>query len=216
MSISRKRDIRAVLADATNLLVTSKRSCAVVASKTIKSLSVRGAPRGIHTSKHVCTDFHTSGTESVASSPGLSQLIRSRPNVIQEGQGIIKAYIERNSTFTIQKAVALNIFSVSVLDGSRILEACNIASKYTGFSSQVIRRWAEFVLVDLFASTSNIDNIDDEELELQLHSNRGKHSKCESLLDNEEFQLDATKYVRENGYSATGLKSTFFGFLHFG
>jgi hypothetical protein len=44
-----------------------------------------------------------------------------------------------------------------------------------------------------------IANIDDESLEAELISSRGKHPKWNSLVHEESFQLDATEYVREHG-----------------
>ena len=42
--------------------------------------------------------------------------------------------------------------------------------------------------------------VDDETLEAELTSDRGKHPKWNSLMQDESFILDATEYVRENGY----------------
>ena len=114
--------------------------------------------------------------------------------------GIIQTYIERNSLFHLQKAIALNIFSVAVSDGSGIIDACNLAAKCTGFHIDAIRKWAGAVFRDFFGTVANIDNVDDEALEGELISNRGKHPKWISLIHDESFQLDATEYVREHGY----------------
>ncbi len=94
----------------------------------------------------------------------------------------------------------MNIFSVAVLEASRILDACNLAAKFTGFSPRVIRRWAEAVFRDFFGAITNIDDADDEALEAELTSSRGKHPKWNSLVQDESFKLDATEFVREHGY----------------
>ena len=55
----------------------------------------------------------------------------------------INGFLERNTTFETQKAFALHIFTTAVrVDGAGILAATAEAAKYTGFSSEVLRRWA--------------------------------------------------------------------------
>lgn len=54
---------------------------------------------------------------------------------------------------------------------------------------------------DFFAATVNIDDVDDEALEAELMSNKGKHPKWLSLMHDESFKLEATNFVRENGYT---------------
>ena len=53
---------------------------------------------------------------------------------------------------------------------------------------------------DFFGETGNIDDIDDELVELELTSNKGKHPKWASLMHDENFRLEATQFVREHGY----------------
>ena len=50
------------------------------------------------------------------------------------------------------------------------------------------------------AAHSNLDDIDDEFVELELLSDWGKSSVHDSLVHNEEFKLAARSYVRENAY----------------
>lgn len=50
------------------------------------------------------------------------------------------------------------------------------------------------------AAHSNLDDIDDEFVELELSSDRGKASVHDSLIHSEEFKLAARTYVRENAY----------------
>lgn len=77
----------------------------------------------------------------------------------------------------IRKAIAINIFLPAVLEGGGILAACKVAAKFTGFSDEVIRRWAKDTFCDYFGMVVNIDDVDDEsieeELEIQLESQRG-------------------------------------------
>ncbi|ORU94723.1 MAG: hypothetical protein A6F71_09525 [Cycloclasticus sp. symbiont of Poecilosclerida sp. M] len=109
-------------------------------------------------------------------------------------------YIERNTTFTIQKAIALHIFAVSVSNGSGIMTACAQASSFTHFAVEVIRRWAVDVFRDYFGTLSCIEDVTDMSLETELKSSRGRHPKHMSLMTDENFRTDACQYVRENGY----------------
>ena len=55
-------------------------------------------------------------------------------------------------------------------------------------------------LCGVFWWSENIDDVDDKELAGELSSNKGKHPKSTSLFNDEQFQLDARKYVRGVGY----------------
>lgn len=112
--------------------------------------------------------------------------------------GCIKDYIERNTTFIIQKACALRIFCGCVLSGMGIVKA---AASCTAFSARVIRKWAVEIFRDYFAIISNIDDVTDKSLELELLSNRGKHPKWLSLMTDENFKQDAREYILKNGAS---------------
>ena len=46
-----------------------------------------------------------------------------------------------------------------------------------GFNSDVIRRWAGAVFCDYFGAVANIDDVDDETIEAELTSSRGKYPK---------------------------------------
>ena len=205
----RKRGITALLSDTPSFEAHSERGSALVAREFIKSISARKAPRGI--SSHAVAVPSASATlaqtracyrrkADVCDPDTLQHIIKSRPEVLERGQDIIYKYIERSGRFTLQKAMALNIFSVSVMEGSGIIQACNLASKITGFSPQVVRRWADAVFLGFFATTANIDDVDDDVMESELESSRGKFSKWESLLDSEGFRLEATQFVRKHGY----------------
>ena len=48
---------------------------------------------------------------------------------------------------------------------------------------------------------SCLEDIDDEIVHLELSSDQGKASVNDSLLHNDEFQLSARTYIRENAYN---------------
>ena len=91
-----------------------------------------------------------------------------KQEVVEEGLVCIQSYIERSTSFIIQKAFALQLFATSVVNGIEVLEACVLAAKCSTFSSWTIRRWAGDVFGGYFFSISNIDDVSDEKLELEL------------------------------------------------
>ena len=64
-----------------------------------------------------------------------------------------------------------------------IIEAIKVASKFSGYCPEVIRRWAMAVFVDFFGNISCLEDVDDDELYEVLSSNRGCHSKVTSLIE---------------------------------
>ena len=222
MAYSKKRGIKALLSDTSNIpevaskrtcaaVRAPKRKCAAIAKESIQKQTRKAAPRGRHVQK-LATSTALPDTTLEPENPtlepenptlhqvSLSNMLKSRPEILHHGKDIISKYIERNITFTEQKAMALNIFAVAVSEGDGVLDACKMAAKFTGFNPEVIRRWAMDIFLDFFGSTSNIDDIDDEAMEAELMSSRGKHSKCDSLMHDENFTTAATAYVREHGY----------------
>ena len=112
----------------------------------------------------------------------------------------MQSYLERNTTFVMNKACALRIFAGAVLSGYGIMESCNLAAKCTLLSSRTIWQWANDVFGDFFSIVSNLDDISDEKLEMELQSGRGKHPKWVSLMMDEGFKQEVREYVLENGY----------------
>ena len=49
-------------------------------------------------------------------------------------------------------------------------------------------------------SISNIDDVSDEKLELELSSNMGRHPKWVSLMSDEKFRKEARRFIADNGY----------------
>ena len=187
-SFKRRRSDSLVVAESCVIPEGVRRTCASKATENIQELSRRQASRGRHASA------------GVVDNSSLLQAVKSRPHILEKGQQILHSYIDANTTLATQKAMALNIFAVCMKEGNGIIEACAEAAKYTGFNAEVVRRWAETIFRDFFLITANIDNISDEVLESELSSSRGKHPKWISLINDENFQLQATEYVRQHGY----------------
>lgn len=210
--------LRAFLSDQSNIPSPeplTKRSCATKAGNEIVNYSQRQAPRGVHTAKikrrkHVVASCESSRTSDRGHPPhvpennfdhtSLYKLLKSRPEVLTQGMECIHQYIERNSTFVMQKAIALHILAVCLSNGGGVLDACAQASDFTQFSAEAIRRWAVEIYRDYFGTISSMENITDSSLEHELSSNRGRHPKCASMMHDENFRLEIQQYVRENGY----------------
>jgi hypothetical protein len=218
MTSSRKRGIQSVILDEINLNLfepAKKRGSAVKASESIKNQTKSMAPRGLSKLPARSDSTPTMQDPSTPSdSLTLSKTLKSRPEVLCEGQKSLSKYIERNTMHTMQKAIALNIFAVSVSEGHPILDACKLAGKCTSFHPRVIRRWAEMIFRDFFAEIANIDDVTDDRLERELSSNRGKHPKWISLMHDEDFRLEATQYIRGHGYVKGAPNLTLAEFVH--
>ncbi len=131
----------------------------------------------------------------------LRSMKQTQPRVFKEGGERLEQYIEKNTTAEVQKAFALVIFGKCVTTFKMgIIEATEAASKFSGFSGEVIRRWAMNVFAEFFGSVSCVEDVDDEDLIKVLSSKRGCHSKVVSLINDEQFCIKAAKYVRQNGY----------------
>ena len=130
----------------------------------------------------------------------LCQILKKNPEVIEHGMECISKYIQRNTPFVTMKAISLNIFAGAVSSGMGIIEACELSSACMGYSSETIRLWAVSCFRDFFGDLSCLEDVDNECLETELSSNRGKHPKIESLFHDKTFQLEAREYVREHAY----------------
>ena len=161
----------------------SKRACASKARMNIKKQCKLKAPRGIHVSRHPgCRNADPAPNpppiESALNPPSteqtLNKLVKGQPAKFQQGMQTLHAYIDHNTSFAVKKAIVLQVFSTCVRNGMGILQACSLAGEVLDFSPQVVRKWAQDVYVDFFASS---EDTTEEQLEKKLESARGKHSK---------------------------------------
>ena len=215
MASKRLRGVSAFLQDVTNTdqqqIPRSKRTCSDRAVEMVKQLShtckIKCAPRGRHAvveasidHQHgvveasedyqhgvveASEDYQHGVVEASEDCQTLKKVIDSRHNVIEQGVKRIQQYTERNTTFVMQKAFAIQLFGCLVLQGKDIIAAI---------------KWARNVFVDYFSTAANLDDITDYRLELELESSRGKHPKWFSLLADENLKGQLKKYVLDNGY----------------
>ena len=158
MSTTRVRGLKAFLADVTNTHPPppAKRQCAERAEKVFSNQLKKKAPRGGSGNPVLPDDTSQGGSSSTAVQDvdvditTVKSLLDKRPEVLQEGFRCLLEFTERNTSYEIQKATTLQIFAGSVLRGSKILEACDLAAAFTPFSSRTVRRWAKDVFALLF------------------------------------------------------------------
>ena len=167
----------------------------------MQSQQMHSAPRGNSTegawARHRCDASDTSA-ESASQEPATLFELLGDKHVIAEAADHIMAYSQRNTSFEIQKAMAITIMAMAITKwGCNITEAARRAADCSGFSAETVRLWASSFII----STSTIapDNITDEYITEQLATNRGAHdTHTGSLLHDEQFQLAARSYVRKH------------------
>lgn len=196
MASKRLRGVSAFLQDVTNTeqqqIPRSKRTCSDRAVAMVKqhSYKTKCAPRGRHAIVEEVSEDHLT----------LKKVIDSRHDVIEQGVKRIQEYTERNTTFVMQKAFTIQLFGCLVLQGVGIIAASQYAAACSSFCARTIRIWASNIFVDYFSTATNLDDITDDRLELEIESSRGKHPKWFSLLADENFKKQLKKYVLDNGY----------------
>ena len=116
---------------------------------------------------------------------------------------MLTSYIHKNASYEVQKAVAISLMVTAMtLWGYNITDASRLASEYSKFSQETIRRWAS----SYFVGVNNLyqacpENVTDESVEEELVSERGHSHSCPtSLIHDEGFRLEARTYIRQNAY----------------
>ena len=113
---------------------------------------------------------------------------------------MLLSYIQKNASYEVQKAVAVSLMATAMTTfGQDITNAARVASEYTQFSEQTVRKWAFSYFVGL--NNASPENVNNETIESELSSERGLCHSCPSILIHEGFQMAAKTYVRENAYA---------------
>lgn len=211
MASNRKRGIKALLSVATEPK-TTKRKAAIKSADVSAFICFKAAPRGMHMNEPE-PETAEPEPEPHYGPVNLDSVFRKKPHILREGQRLLNEFIERNTTFVLQKIVALHIFATAVMDGDNISWACKIASRYSGFSDEVVRRWSRAFFLDYLGELANIDDADDSAVEAELDSSRGRHPKVKSLFSDEQFRLDAREFVKNVGYKRRKPNMTLEDFL---
>ena len=128
----------------------------------------------------------------------LKQLIQHDYETFSNGSECLDEYVERNTSQEINKALALKVFQTAISTwGERIIEASQRAADVSDNCVVSVRKWA----VDYYTSLVGIppSEIDDDTVESILLSRRGRSVRnAHSLIRNDEFCVEARKYVRDN------------------
>ena len=82
-----------------------------------------------------------------------------------------------------------------------VVKAGNFAGTLTGFSGQIVRRWASAFFVTLTEYPGSLDDVDDSFIEMELTSERGKAcGNPTAIIRDKEFYLAAREHIRSNAY----------------
>ena len=155
------------------------------------------ASRGVHAATHSPPQPLETCTEEEYS-VSLKYLVKKRSDVLEQGLKCMQNYTERNTTLAVQKSYSLQMFAGLVLNSVGILKACDLVAACTPFAARTVRKWAADMFVCYFSALSSVEDVTDERLELELQSDRGRHSKNVSLMMDENFRKDAREYVLNN------------------
>ena len=142
------------------------------------------------------------GTETDNLTTLFSVFKRSRA-AFDAGASKLMSYIHKNASYEVQKAVTISLMVTAMTTwGYNITNASRLASEYSKFSQETIRRWAS----SYFVGVNNLyqacpENVTDESVEEEFVSERGhSHSCSTSLIHDEGFRLEARTYIRQNAY----------------
>ena len=200
---TRKRGIEALLHDVTNFQDSPMpRRSTLQAQTAIKTQTERYAPRGNCMAGAKATFSKrrraTVAKKSPAQPMTLCVIAKKDQSNIKEDRDHLMAYIQRNTSYEVQKAATITIMATAItLWGCSIAEAATRAADCTGFYSETIRKWAS----SFFLSTTDVplEDITDEYIGDLLCSNRGHHDNhTASLVQTEDFQLSARSFIREH------------------
>ena len=110
----------------------------------------------------------------------------------------LAGYVQRNVSFEIQKALAINIVVTAITKWQcGIIEATKRAADCCGFNAETVRRWISTFVSNV--STCSLDEMNDDCITDMLSSSRGMHDEhSASLLHDENFCFSARQYVRKN------------------
>ena len=204
---SRKRGIAALLADVTNQ-ISETRPVRVCREETISKVSTAMAPefgpRGdpLKGAKNKAKALKTIQASQSDDACTLYNIYTKDRELFDKGQEYICNFVSKNVSWDVQKAVAIQIMTSAMTElGKGIVDAAKFAAATTGFSQEVVRRWAFSYFTALNQYPGSIDDLDLDFIETQLSSERGKGcGNADSILHDEEFQLSARKYIRSNAY----------------
>ena len=134
----------------------------------------------------------------------LYSIYKNSRDAFDKGAEMLLSYVQRNASYEVQKAVAISLMATTMTTfGDDMSTAARVASDYTQFSEHTVHKWASSYFTGLYnVFQASPEDISDETIESELSSERGTfHSNPSSLIHDEQFQMAARTYVRDNAYA---------------
>ena len=203
---SRKRGIAALLADVTNQPESSGRrlqkdETIAKVSAMVQDLEPRGdAVKGGKARSKALRQQASHPDDTVTCT--LYNMYTKDRELLDKGQDYISNFVSKNVSWEVQKALAIQIMTSAMTELNKgIVDAAKFAAATTGFSQEVVRRWAYSYFTALAQYPGSLNDLDLEFIQTELSSERGKAcGNPDAILHDEEFQLSARKYIRSNAY----------------
>ena len=108
--------------------------------------------------------------EKIRNDDSLLHIFKNNPTLFDKGRECVAGYIDRNITFEIKKAIAINVMTSAMANlNCGIVQAAELAAHISGYSSERAQKWA-FSLFTSMALHSCLEDIDDEIVHLELSS----------------------------------------------
>jgi hypothetical protein len=122
--------------------------------------------------------------------------------LFNQGKEFVSKYVSRNISWEVQKATAIQTMTTAMTElGLGVVQAADFAGTLTGFSGQVVRRWASAFFVTLAQYPGSLDDVDDSFIEVELTSEHGRPVVIQHpLLFMMKFCLAARECIRSNAY----------------
>ena len=117
--------------------------------------------------------------------------------LFDKGQEYIINFVSKNVSWVVQKALAIQIMTSAMTElGKGIVDAAKFAATTTGFSQEVVRRWAYAYFTALDQYPGSLNDLDLDFIQTELSSERGKLVVIRML----SFMMKISNCLHENTY----------------
>ena len=101
----------------------------------------------------------------------LYRIFKNNREVFNKGQEKIKDFVSKNVSWEVQKAIAIQIMAEAMTElNMGIVEAAKFAASCTGFSQEVVRRWAFVYFYTLSQHPGSLEDVDIDYVGMELSS----------------------------------------------
>ena len=116
----------------------------------------------------------------------------------------VSNFLSRNVSWEVQKAIAIQTMTTAMTElGMGDVKAANFTGILTGFSGQLVRRWASALFITLAQYPGSLEDVDNSFIQVKLSSEHGKAcGNPRAIIHDEEFCLAAREYniIHSNAY----------------